>query len=1220
MQEPDWDVLAKRVAELFAISLDSSTPLASVLEQAVRFIDVDTENRTLLLRGRSLTLGIVVAGLSDNEAPHAEHSSAWLADWLKVRVGPDHIERVVSHLRLEPENVFPQLADGYSVELTDNVQKLLPVAQAMAIETIGRPEFEARHLIGAMLQTGFLAGQVMSLFGLTLDTGVLQDIKTQFIKRIVTPRAGETASLWERVLNASQILPGRNNESDEADTADIGSLLSSAGAEGVTALAARTLRIASQLNHLPGNRGEINVERLVMSTVIVGRSVGTTAKGEEAGIVSIARLVSESRFQALEPSNRLTVGGRLEVGSEPTATPRALEVLAKAVAGGGGWFARGRALAADALLAAILDDVSTVEFLQIFEPAVEEIPRRVVLTIRDDGGDWQSWANALNVSIENGADPEADDSELSTGSVPKNVREVPRRAQLYADLGSDSPDRADLIDKLGVADEAHAFARVAAARNVTTPLAFGIFGEWGSGKSYFMRLIHEHVAHLSKLAEDPKSKAFSTFYPGIVQIRFNAWHYVETNLWASLVDNIFTELDRWSRQSTDGAPENTILDKLTTARELTLDAAERLVTQRQQQKDAAARLSAAESELAVIKQNFKPTPRMFWKAVKESFETAIDTKNFKDAAKKAGLDDLVGDSKLLSETLRDVHSEAKRGKVILTGFMGRLMRWPSLVTILAIVLLVPFGVTWMSAQLGATGGSLLNLIAGAGGVATLLAAKAKWLLKEVRSGVAKLEEFDVKLETAISAELQKPENDLKKAQEKLAKSTSEASEARAAFQASSEKLAQTTKEYQQETGRDRLLKFVRERATNDHYSKHLGLIASIRKDFTQLSAMMAEAGADPKDDLLKTDQDYADRVERLITSSSAKELLHSEEIADLRRTTERPVVNNSEAFNRIVLYVDDLDRCPPEKVVQVLQAVHLLLSFTLFVVVVAVDTRWVSKSLEDQYKDLISTGAACGSATPSDYLEKLFQVPYWVRPMTPEASSELAASLISKSARNASPSGVDLGSTARQQGQTSDVPPSISNGDGTLTGTSAISLSGTLTAPVFKLEGVVDVVQPDVEALTLTDEERDFARKIAPWAGHTPRRALRFVNVYRVVKASFRSDEARHLEEGGYCGLMAQLAVTTGSPGHGFVWDRIASAFDSGEPLDQLYAELENAGHTVPPSFRAIIDVLELDAHPKTARSDLKYYAELARRYSFEGIYQLPDFEAARRSLKRTET
>jgi hypothetical protein len=38
-----------------------------------------------------------------------------------------------------------------------------------------------------------------------------------------------------------------------------------------------------------------------------------------------------------------------------------------------------------------------------------------------------------------------------------------------------------------------------------------------------------------------------------------------------------------------------------------------------------------------------------------------------------------------------------------------------------------------------------------------------------------------------------------------------------------------------------------------------------------------------------------------------------------------------------VLYIDDLDRCPPRRVVEVLTAMQLLLALPLFVVVVAVD-------------------------------------------------------------------------------------------------------------------------------------------------------------------------------------------------------------------------------------------------------------------------------------------
>lgn len=51
---------------------------------------------------------------------------------------------------------------------------------------------------------------------------------------------------------------------------------------------------------------------------------------------------------------------------------------------------------------------------------------------------------------------------------------------------------------------------------------------------------------------------------------------------------------------------------------------------------------------------------------------------------------------------------------------------------------------------------------------------------------------------------------------------------------------------------------------------------------------------------------------------------------------------------RIVLYIDDLDRCPPKRVVEVLEAVHLLLAFPLFVVVVGVDVRWVSREAAGQ--------------------------------------------------------------------------------------------------------------------------------------------------------------------------------------------------------------------------------------------------------------------------------
>jgi hypothetical protein len=116
-------------------------------------------------------------------------------------------------------------------------------------------------------------------------------------------------------------------------------------------------------------------------------------------------------------------------------------------------------------------------------------------------------------------------------------------------------------------------------------------------------------------------------------------------------------------------------------------------------------------------------------------------------------------------------------------------------------------------------------------------------------------------------------------------------------------------------------------------------------------------------------------------------------------------------INRIVLYIDDLDRCPPERVVEVLQAIHLLLAFPLFVVVVAVDSRWISYALQKQYPHLLvdplaaseSNGepaqnarrtGAIASASPREYLEKIFQVPFWIRPMDSTGCRNLIDDLV----------------------------------------------------------------------------------------------------------------------------------------------------------------------------------------------------------------------------------
>ena len=96
-------------------------------------------------------------------------------------------------------------------------------------------------------------------------------------------------------------------------------------------------------------------------------------------------------------------------------------------------------------------------------------------------------------------------------------------------------------DLLSIDDEVEALAYVIAARRTTPPLAVGLFGEWGSGKTFFMKHLRRQIDLLAEgaLKQKPAERAV---HGRIAQIEFNAWHYQEGDLWASLVDHILRNL------------------------------------------------------------------------------------------------------------------------------------------------------------------------------------------------------------------------------------------------------------------------------------------------------------------------------------------------------------------------------------------------------------------------------------------------------------------------------------------------------------------------------------------------------------------------------------------------------------------------------------------------------------------------------------------------------
>jgi hypothetical protein len=105
-------------------------------------------------------------------------------------------------------------------------------------------------------------------------------------------------------------------------------------------------------------------------------------------------------------------------------------------------------------------------------------------------------------------------------------------------------DEAHGEDRLNIGPDVRALAAVLASTQVAPPISVGLFGDWGSGKSFFMRKLRERIAQLADAAR-AKPAAESWFCGGrgrVVQIEFNAWHYMDANLWSSLAVRVFDTL------------------------------------------------------------------------------------------------------------------------------------------------------------------------------------------------------------------------------------------------------------------------------------------------------------------------------------------------------------------------------------------------------------------------------------------------------------------------------------------------------------------------------------------------------------------------------------------------------------------------------------------------------------------------------------------------------
>jgi hypothetical protein len=208
------------------------------------------------------------------------------------------------------------------------------------------------------------------------------------------------------------------------------------------------------------------------------------------------------------------------------------------------------------------------------------------------------------------------------------------------------------------------------------------------------------------------------------------------------------------------------------------------------------------------------------------------------------------------------------------------------------------------------------------------------------------------------------------------------------------------------------------------------------------------------------------------------------------------------------------------------------------VVVIGVDGRWLEASLSRHYKRLLRS--------PVEYLEKIIQLPFVLRPMSSDAYVAMVGDLTTARVRS-------LPTDAGQSG-------SGEAGDAGEDRYSAVSSA----QPDVPADATGAATSEASRALVISEPERKLLGKVGGLIT-TPRTTKRFVNTYRMVRVCAGDTDADKFSpdgDGEYQAVIVLLAVLMGCPDAKEIFDRIMS----GAPDADVWTLMRTPPTTAPAS------------------------------------------------------
>lgn len=170
------------------------------------------------------------------------------------------------------------------------------------------------------------------------------------------------------------------------------------------------------------------------------------------------------------------------------------------------------------------------------------------------------------------------------------------------------------------------------------------------------------------------------------------------------------------------------------------------------------------------------------------------------------------------------------------------------------------------------------------------------------------------------------------------------------------------------------------------------LIGSVGEASVDTVATLTSAGTWPKiKELLGGDGDPAEEIQsaaaaisRSVIIEQQRQLKYMEEFEESFADAIQ-LLAHDEA--RLIVFIDDLDRCLPEKAVQVLEAIKLFLEVEGAVFILGMDQEIIRRGIEARYGGMFHRLVERGGVLPIGgdlYLQKIVQIPFHLPALTPE--------------------------------------------------------------------------------------------------------------------------------------------------------------------------------------------------------------------------------------------